>query len=172
MSRRWLLGLVLCAALAASGCSAIEKSEPEPAWQSAVVHAPSDRVLWKLVLQALQRMDYPLGAGLDPGGMKVETGWRLDMHPFSRKGERKMAVLKMKPEERGSWKVEARVKKQTNKELARPLDPRYADWEWEPDDVDEARVLLQHVRSALDDGRTLTAPDSGPRPSTGGANEP
>jgi hypothetical protein len=171
MSRRSLLWFFLCAALAAS-CSSIKKSEPEPDWQSTLVHAPSDRVLWKLVLQALQRMDYPLGAGMDPGGMRVESGWKLDLHPFSRKGQRTMAVLQMKPEERGSWKVEARVKRQTNKELARPLDPRYADWVWEPDDIDEARVILQHVRSALDDGRDLTAPESGARPSTAGGKQP
>lgn len=165
MSKRSLVGLCLCLPLALA-CSSMKDKEPEADWQSAVIHSPSDRVLWKLVLQSLQRMDYPLGAGLDPGGMKVETGWRLDLHPFSRKGQRTMAVLRMKPEERGSWKVEARVKKQTNKELARPLDPRYADWEWEPDDVDEARILLQHVRSALDDGSSVTAPAS-PRPSGG-----
>lgn len=170
MTTRTLLALCLCAALAAAGCASSNK-EPEPAWQTAVVRAPSDRVLWKLGLQALQRLGYPLGAGLDPGAMTAETGWRLDLHPFSRKGERFMAVLRMRPKERGSWTIEARVKKQENRELARPLDPRYADWHWQPDDVEQARVLLQHLRSALESGLASTPAAQAPARSVRGADE-
>ena len=94
-------------------------------------------------------MGFPLGAGLDPSSMEAETGWKVDLHPFKGEGRRTMAVVHMDPRERGVWTVEARVKRQRNQELARPLDPRYADWEWEEDDVEAAAIFLQHLRSAL-----------------------
>lgn len=159
IARRALLAALLVL------CACATNREPEPSWQKVDVRAPSDRVLWKLALQTLQRLDYPLGAGLDPSDMRVETGWRLDLHPFSRKGERTRAVLRMRPKERGLWTVEARVQRQTNRELGRPLDPAHADWKWEPDDPDGARVLLQHVRSALG-----VVPDMGAAPAAGASS--
>jgi len=169
-------GLLATLVLWASSCAATNK-EPEPSWQTAEVFAPSDTVLWKLSLQSLQRMGFPLGAGLDRGAMTAETGWKMDLHPFSRKGQRTRAVLKMRPKERGVWMVQARVKLQVNKELGRPLDPRYADWEWKSDDVDAARILLQHVRSALGPrlapyGSGKDSAGSGPRGDTRGHREP
>lgn len=140
--------LALLVTLFLSACASTNK-EPDPSWQAARIQAPSDRVLWKISLQSLQRLGFPLGAGLDPGSMHAESGWKVDLHPFRGNGQRTMAVVRMTPLERGVWKVEARVKRQTNQELARPLDPRYADWEWEPDDPETALVFLQHVRSAL-----------------------
>ena len=147
--KQWSLSCVLVVLAFCASCAS-NKAEPAGDWQIAEIESPSDRVLWKISLQALQKMGYPLGAGMDPGEMHVESGWKVDLHPFSGRGQRTLAVLDMRPKESGVWTVEARVKRQLNEELARPLDPRFADWQWDADDTDSARILLQHIRSALD----------------------
>lgn len=130
------------------GCVSSNR-EPDPVWQEADLDAPNDRLLWKVALRACDKMGFPLGAGLDPSTMVVETGWRTNLQPFRGEGTREKAELRFVPQERGLWTVEARVKRQRNMALARPLDIRYAEWEWFPDDVPTARLLVQHVRSYL-----------------------
>jgi hypothetical protein len=41
------------------------------------------------------------------------------------------------------------VQRQENQAIANPTDPRYAEWEWVPDDVEAARELLMRIRSTL-----------------------
>jgi hypothetical protein len=41
------------------------------------------------------------------------------------------------------------VKKDKNDDLVHPLDISYAQWVAEPDDVDRARAVMQHIRSLL-----------------------
>jgi len=135
--------------LAAAGCKGPGR-EPDPAWQVSDVAAPSDRVLWKVALLSLDRQGYPLGSGLDPSSMELVSGWKSQLAPFSGKGFRTRAELRMEPVEKGRWKVRARVAKQINKSLSRPLDPSYAEWKWVPDDTVSAQILLQHVRSFLE----------------------
>lgn len=147
--RRASKTLMVLALACAAGCASTAK-EPSPDWQSSELEAPSDRVLWKVALQSLQRRGFPLGAGLDRGSMTVESGWRNDLQPFSGEGMRLAAELHMVPVRRGVWRVEARVKKQVNQNLGRPLDPRFAEWEWTADETEEARILVQHIRSLLD----------------------
>ena len=131
------------------GCAA-SNVEPDPLWQEAGLEVPSDRMLWKVALRACDKMGFPLGAGgLDQSAMVIETGWRTNLQPFRGQGTREKAELRFLPDGDGIWRVEARVKRQRNMSLARPLDPRYAEWEWLPDDVATARLLVQHVRSYL-----------------------
>jgi len=149
VATRALLALLAAVpALFAASCSSVPR-EPDPDWQRTTIEAPSDRVLWKIGLQALRKMRFPIGSGLDPSSMSVTSGWRMDLQPFSGAGTRMMAELRMSPVARGQWRVEARVKKQVNKALTNPLDPKYAEWEWEPDDAGMSVVLLQHMRSSL-----------------------
>lgn len=136
--------------------------EPEPTWQTAEVPSPSDRVLWKVTLLSLDKMGFPLSSGLDPSSMKLETGWKLELAPFSKEGRRRKAVVNMTPMGRGKWDIQARIKCQMNKSLVKPLDPRYADWEWIADDVVAARILVQHVRSFLQEDIELTETPSDP----------
>lgn len=150
-----ILALALTLALFGTSCSTTPK-EPDPVWQRVEVPSPSDRVLWKVTLLSLEKGGFPLGGGLDPSSMQLTTGWKLDLAPFSRQGTRRQAEVRMKPSARGVWDVEARVKCQINKSLVKPLDPQYAQWEWTGDDVVAARVLVQHVRSFLQEDIELS----------------
>ncbi len=137
--------------LAGASCASSDK-EPEPRWTEGELTAPTDTVLWKITLASCQKMGFPLGAGLDPTTMEITTGWKTDLHPFKGQGYRTRAVVKMRPLRAGTWAIEARVKKQLNQSLARPLDPAYAEWEWTEDDVETARILVHHVRAYLGAG--------------------
>ena len=144
------LRLILLACLLpfAASCASSDK-EPEPVWTSAVVESANDRILWQVGLRACDKLDFPLRAGLDPSTMVIETGWRTNLQPFKGDGTREKAELRFVPEDKGVWRIEARVKRQVNMALAAPLDERYAEWKWTPDDFQTARVLVQHVRSYL-----------------------
>jgi len=124
-------------------------SEPEPIWRKSEVVAASDRVLWKVTLLALERQGYPLAGGLDPSSLEVTTGWKMNLAPFSKEGFRRRAEVRMEPAGPGRWRIQARVKRQVNKSLAKPLDPQYADWEWVDEDVEAATILIQHIRARL-----------------------
>lgn len=158
------LWLVLLAALVA--CSSVARKEAEDAkkarWQEAEVAAPSDRVLWQLTLLSLQSQGYPLASGSDPGSRQVESGWKTDMQPFKGEGERRRAVVKLTPVERGKWKVEARVRCEHNQNLVSPLDPVRAEWEPAADDESAAKVLLRHIQARL-------KPELEVKPKPGGA---
>ncbi len=137
-----------------TACSSTPR-EPDPSWQQGPVQAPSDRVLWKVSLLSLQKMGFPLAGGLDPSSMVAESGWRNHLAPFSGDGFRVMAEVHMDPLGPGEWDVRTRVKKQRNMSIVKPLDARYAEWEWVADDVTAARVLLQHIRTFLEPGIEL-----------------
>jgi hypothetical protein len=142
------VSLLALACLALASCSTTPK-EPDPSWQSDEVEVPSDDILWKVSLQSLQKMGFPLGSGLDPSSMVVVSGWRTDLQPFHKAGSRTKAELHMEPVRKGVWRVESRVKKQVNKSLVKKLDPTFADWVWVADDTTAARILIQHIRAYL-----------------------
>lgn len=150
---RLALPLVLAAAALASCSSAPD--EPEPLWRDLEVSAPSDTVLWRVTLLSIRKMGFPLGAGLDQSALVAETGWKNDLAPFKGDGFRSMAEVRMRPVGPGRWSVRARVKKQVNQSIVRPLDLRYAEWEWVEDDERATAILLQHIRSFLDDDLEL-----------------
>ena len=142
---------LLLSILTGASCASSDK-EPEPNWTESELSAPTDTILWKIALASAQKMGFPIGAGLDPTTMEFTTGWKTDLHPFKGKGFRTQVHVKMRPIRSGTWAIEARVKKQLNQSLIRPLDLAYAEWEWTGDDVETARILVQHVRSYLGSG--------------------
>ncbi len=142
------LALLLLALFCAHGCSATRK-EPEPLWTTGEVAVSSDRVLWKVTLLALEKQGFPLAGGVDPSSGVLTTGWRSDLAPFAGEGRRTQAEIRFAPVGPGTWEVKARVKQQKNASISKPLDPRYADWEWMDDDIVAANVLVQHIRSRL-----------------------
>ncbi len=124
--------------------------KPPPAsWQSSQVEASSENVLWLMTRNAFDRLGYPVGGGLDPVALTAVSGWRVSLAPFRGQGQRHRAEIRYVPTEPGRWDVEVRVQRQVNMDIVRPLDAGYAEWEWRPDDDTEARILLQHLRSAL-----------------------
>ncbi|MHC4376134.1 MAG: hypothetical protein ACYS26_06015 [Planctomycetota bacterium] len=146
---RSLLLVSLAAALALlSGCAT--NREPDPLWVEAEVSAPSQRVLGTLVENALLRQNFAIGLGMDPAALKATSQWHTVLQPFSGMGYRERAEVSWRPLEGDQrWLVQVRVQKQENQAIANPTDPRYAEWEWVPDDVDAARELLMRIRSTL-----------------------
>ncbi|MCZ6597427.1 MAG: hypothetical protein O7B99_07310 [Planctomycetota bacterium] len=140
--------LALAAFLGLGACSTAPK-EPDPLWVEAEVEAGSDRLLWKLTLLSLNKMNFPEGSEMDPTNMRVVSGWKNELSPWKSEGFREQAEVNCVPVGPGRWRVEARIKRQTNESLTRPLDLRYAEWEWAPDNEMGARILLQHIRSFL-----------------------
>ncbi|MFT5289410.1 MAG: hypothetical protein ACI8QS_002019 [Planctomycetota bacterium] len=135
--------------LLSTGCIATNQ-EPDPQWHETELEAPNDRLLWKIGLQACDKMGFPMGAGLDASSMIIKTSWRTNLQPFRGEGTRERAEVRMLPQRRGLWAVQVRVEQQRNMALARPLDPAHADWKWMRDDVVSARILTQHLRSYLE----------------------
>ena len=141
--------LVLCALLAlTAGCMSSNK-EPEATWRSTEVSAVSERILWTFALNSLQVLDYPVGTGANPSTLEVETGWRTSLAPFRGDGRRHRAIVRLHPVGERRWEIEARVATQANMALANPLDPRHAEWEWRPDDVIQADILLTQIRASI-----------------------
>ncbi|HED66194.1 MAG TPA: hypothetical protein ENJ09_11640 [Planctomycetes bacterium] len=140
-----LLSLVLLF----GGCASTP-SAPRPKWQEVEVHAPSDRVLWKLTLLQVERLGFPLTSGLDPSAGEILTGWRTNLMPFRGQGDRRRLEVRLDAIEPGLWRVRAHVQRQRNMSLTSPLDPRRAEWEWAGDVDSEASIFLNHVLTALD----------------------
>lgn len=143
---RSMLALALAAALA--GCS-LTPEEPDPQWLETEVSAPSENVLRLVSQSALERLGYKK-LEFDPSGLQITSNWRASLAPFSGDGYRVKAHIEFEPVTTGVWSVRVRVKRQFNMSMVNPGDESYAEWEWGPDDGDEASVLLQQLRSSLD----------------------
>lgn len=144
MMHRW----ILVGALALLGaCNTGPKYDPN--WTMVEIDAPSENVLWAVAGQELQRMGFPLGAGADPKLLVMSSAWKTQLAPFKGEGFRQRAEVRFEPREGGRYSVEARVVKEINNDMLRPLDPSHAQWEEAPDDVDVAQVLLQRIQARL-----------------------
>ncbi|MCK6448677.1 MAG: hypothetical protein L6Q99_19970 [Planctomycetes bacterium] len=140
--------LVVVVVLAVCGASC--KSDlPAPEWRDGEVTAASENVLWEVTVLALEKEGYPVGAGLDPSTGVALSGWKSSLAPFKGKGWRARAHVKYERTAPGRYRVDVRVEKELNQDLARPLDPSYAQWEPTADDAERAQVLLQRIRSYL-----------------------
>jgi hypothetical protein len=138
-----LLALALCA------CNSTP-SEPDASWRDVEVESQSERVLWNVLVLALQRQGYPLGAELDEPRLIATSGWRNHLAPFKGKGYRLRAQLRAESVGGTRYRVTGRVWKQLNQALVRPVDLAYAEWEWTEDDALAAEILLRHVESYFD----------------------
>ncbi len=133
-----------------SACAVLGSDEPPADWKETELSAPSETVLFKLALLAVESLGYPVAGGTDPHAGVIVSGWKASLAPFKGEGYRLRAELELSPVGSGRYKVRARVQKQTNEALVSPLDPARAEWEWAGDDPVQAEVLLQHVRSAVE----------------------
>ncbi len=137
----------LALALSLVACRA---TPPAADWVEHEFTAPSESVMWEVVRRSLRRMEFPTGAGMDRTGLKAESGWKSRPSPFKDQGFRSRAVVEIDPIGRQTFQVRARVQRQTNEALVNPGDLRYAQWTWEEDDTESARILVQHMRTFLD----------------------
>jgi hypothetical protein len=150
-----LLVLVVLAFGLFAGCAS---TAPEPQWQTARVRAGNERLLLEVTEMALRKTGFPVGAGLDPANLSATSGWKISLAPFKGDGYREQAVVRFTREGGGSFKAEARVRRERNDDVVKPMDLTYAQWEPEPDDVERARVLLRFVQSLLSTGDEVVRP--------------
>jgi hypothetical protein len=147
--RRALLAICAAAAALLGACRSTPE-EPDPDWVSLEIQAGSEKVLWEFTVASIQKLGFPIGAEMDERASRALSGWKESLMPFKGMGHRERAEVRFEPvgeRAAGRFRVEVRVKKQTNENLARPLDPTYAEWEWAADDREQAKILLQHIRS-------------------------
>lgn len=144
MKRRTFLavGLMLCAS-----CHLFNK-KVRPQWVDSAVTSNSESLLYEVVHLSLQKAGYPVGIGADKGRREVVTGWYQSTAPFKSKGYRQKAYVNYEPAGENRFAVRVRVQRETN-ESFRPLDPRYAKWEEDEDNPQEAARILQYVKSFL-----------------------
>ncbi len=150
----WVVALLLL------GACQTTRSVPAQ-WVSTNAVAPSDSVLWELSLYALQEQKFPIGAGADPATMVATTGWRNSLAPFKGEGYRQRVRLKLETIEPGKFKISLQVERETNEELARPMELESAKWEPAPDDVDTAKILLSKISARV--GGSLEVGDARPK---------
>ena len=135
--------------LSLSACS----STPDPIWEESAAPTVSRRVLWEVTRIAFEREGFPqIAPGFDPVNNTVTSGWRTELAPFSGQGFRERAWVKYSTTDTGKLSIEVRVQREVNKNLARPLDPQYADWEEARDSRERARFLLQVIKGSLVSG--------------------
>jgi len=148
-ARRALLSAVAVACALAVGACSMSRREPDPVWAEGAVVVVNRDVLFNMTFLALQSRQFPRGTEVDPNALTIKSGWKLQLAPFRGQGKRKKAEIEFERIEGDRWKVQVRVKVQSNMSVVNQLDASYAEWEWADDDQDEARVLLQYLRSSL-----------------------
>ncbi|MCE9593527.1 MAG: hypothetical protein K8S98_04980 [Planctomycetes bacterium] len=151
----WIVCVLLCFA------ASCKSDQPPAQWRKGEVAAASDNVLWEVVVLALEKESYPVGAGLDPSKGIAVSGWRSSLAPFKSKGWRARAHVEYERSAPGRYALQVRVEKATNEDLVRPLDPTYAEWKPAADDEERAGVLLQRIRSYLGGEIDVSEPKRG-----------
>lgn len=144
--RRGWSSVALCA-VALVACNSGPKYPAN--WKAAEVSAPSENILWAVASQEMQRMGFPLGAGADPSLLAMSSAWKTQLAPFKGDGIRQRAEVRFEARKSGRYGVEARIVKEINDDIVRPLDPSYAKWIEAPDDVETAQVLLHRIQARL-----------------------
>ncbi len=150
MKRNHTLALTLLLSLWVSACASSDK-KADPDWKDIEVSAPSVEILWQVTRLALQRENLPVQNRFDPSTKTATTGWQVSLAPFKGQGYRERALIRYEALGDGEYMVEARVMRQSNESLARPLDISYAKWKSAEDNTARARILLQRIRAYLGD---------------------
>lgn len=126
-----------------------------PVWVERVLPIPTDEVglsedvLWQYAQAALEANDFPIGRRTDPSERRIVSGWRTDMQPFRGEGFRERATLELERTDEG-FVVNARVEREINQDIAKPLLATYAKWERAPDNEGAALRLVQFIESRID----------------------
>jgi hypothetical protein len=126
---------------AACGCGALETE-----WVAFPEHAP--QAVWKAAQEtAIARYDLD---DLDEEAMRLETAWREELAPMSGQGVRTRLEAWVELDEAGRGTILcARVERQINTDMDRPLSLASARWTPDGTDARRARRVLQEVRLKL-----------------------
>jgi hypothetical protein len=146
--RLWIaIGSLSLGVLFGSSC---HLPRPEAKWVGGELKATSERVLWEATRLALQKNNFPVGAGMDEAHLKAESGYTNSLAPFRGKGFREKCIVNWTSLGEGKWHLDVRVERDRNDDISHPLDISYADWQPDPDNEDRARLVAQYIRSLLD----------------------
>lgn len=146
--------LLLVLALLPVSCTSLE---PKPAWLEREVGAGSDPLLMDCTALAIQKSGFPIGSGIDPGGLVAVSGWHISLAPFKGKGYREQCEVRYARLSAGKYKVSIRVRRDKNDDILHPIDLTYAVWVRQPDNVDRARMVMQHIQSLLGTGVEISS---------------
>jgi hypothetical protein len=141
--------LLALGAFAFAGCSSTQGYERTGEWVEADITIASDRVLRQVASIALERNGFPPGTGEAGDFSVVTSGWKVILQPFKSDGTRAKAHVAYTEKDAQTWTVAVRVEKQTNEELAKPLDLGLAKWEDAPDDNEAATRILEYMRTIV-----------------------
>jgi hypothetical protein len=144
-----LLFALLCAWICPALLTGCSTPRPDPKWISGDVQVGSEPRLWVATRMALEKNNFPVGAGIDAAHMSAVSGWMHSLAPFRGKGFRERCHVQWTRVAEGRWHLELRVERDRNDDISHPLDMSYAQWEPDPDDEDRARLVAQYIRSLL-----------------------
>ncbi|MFT7670225.1 MAG: hypothetical protein ACI8X5_002933 [Planctomycetota bacterium] len=125
---------------------------PHPeVWNAEEIPMCSTMRLWEITRMAMEKNGFPIvKIGFDPKDNITVSGWQRSLHPFKGRGIRERVYVRFRRSENaGQLVLGVRVEQQINENLAKPLDPEYADWQPSNDNPDRAKVVLQYMRSIL-----------------------
>lgn len=121
--------------------------------------------LWEITRLSMEKNGFPIvSTSFDPIDRMAVSGWDRQMHPFKGNGIRERVHVRFRRSENaGKLVIGVRVEQEINENLARPLDPQYAEWTASDDNPERAKVVLQYLRSMLGQdlqiGKTVSEED-------------
>jgi len=137
-------------------------------WSEADIPIASERVLRQAAQIALQKNGFAPGTATDEAHKTVSSGWKVELQPFKGDGMRRKAHVQYEEKSERTWTVSVRVEKQTNEELAKPLDLASAKWEDADDDTEAANRILRYLQTVFGPDSSLTTPPAKPAAPVGG----
>lgn len=141
-----------------TACASSGDSETEGDWSEADITIASERVLRQAVQIALQKNGFAPGTATDEAHKTVSSSWKVELQPFKGDGTRRKAHVQYEEKAPRTWTVSVRVEKQTNEELAKPLDLASAKWEDDDDDAEVASRILRYLKTAFGPDTSLNTP--------------
>jgi len=136
------LPLALCAACTGAGVR-------EGQWVEADMTIASERVLRQVATLALEKNGFPPGTEARDAQFTVSSGWKVQLQPFKSDGTRAKAHVQYEETGARKWHISVRVEKETNEELAKPLDLASAKWEPAPDDTESASRIVRYMQTVF-----------------------
>jgi hypothetical protein len=140
-----LLLAILCSL--GSACTVMYPEQ----WTAEEIPMCSSIRMWEITRLAMEKNGFPIvSTGFDPKEKMTVSGWDRDLHPFKGNGFRERVYVRYRRSENaGKLVIGVRVEQEINENLAKPLDPEYADWVEANDNPARAKVVLQYMRSML-----------------------
>ena len=139
--------LAACALVVSAACSSTGDREGD--WAEADFNVASERVLRQVATLALEKNGFPPGTEEVGAKSTVSSGWRVELQPFKGDGTRSKAHVQYEEKGAAQWHVWVRVEKETNEELAKPLELARAKWESAPDDRDAAARIVRYMQTVF-----------------------